>query len=184
MSQWFIITLPNTIALALLCNQYFGWGPDILNRLSVNVLDGYFIRQLTQVSYCNLITFISFTNIWLKAPRSCLEQPGKTLGPNAIWHITLVRMKISTSSVLPSYRVEAFLGRLPVDVRQALRPEISINGGTSIISISVWVPGPILSAAASEQVAEFTKTHYNALFPQNLYTPVVSTFICFEIPAH
>jgi hypothetical protein len=53
-SQWFILAFPNTIALARLCDQYFGWGPDILNRLSTNVWDGYFIRQLAQVSYLNL----------------------------------------------------------------------------------------------------------------------------------
>ena len=47
--RWFTLTFPNTIALALLCNQYFGWGPDILNHLSTNVWDGYFIRRLAQV---------------------------------------------------------------------------------------------------------------------------------------
>jgi len=50
-SKWFFLTFPNTVALALLCDQYFGWGPDILNRLSTNVWDGYFIRQLAQVWY-------------------------------------------------------------------------------------------------------------------------------------
>jgi hypothetical protein len=50
MSQWFILTFPNTVALALLCDRYFDWGPDILNRLSTNVWDGCFIRQLAQVS--------------------------------------------------------------------------------------------------------------------------------------
>ena len=123
------------------------------------------------------MTYISFTNTWLKASRSCSELPGTNLGPNAIRHITSARVKISTSSAFPSYRVEAFLGTLPVDVRQALKPEIFIHGGASIISTTVWVPGPILSAAANEQVAEFTKTHYNALFPRNVYTPVVSFFI-------
>ena len=54
MSQWFILTFPNTVSLALLCDQYFGWGPDILNRLSANVWDGYFIRRLAQVLYFNL----------------------------------------------------------------------------------------------------------------------------------
>jgi hypothetical protein len=176
--QWYILTFPNTIALALLCNQYFGWGTDILNRLCTNVWDGYFIRQLAQVSCYNLnnLSIISFTNTWFKASRSCLELTGKNLGPNAIRHITSVRTKISTSSAFPSYRVEAFLGTLPVDVRQALSPEISIHGGASIISTSLWVPGPILSAAASKQVAEFSKTHYNALFPRNVYTPVVSAY--------
>jgi hypothetical protein len=53
-SQWFILTFPNTVALALLCDQYFGWGPDILNRLSTNVWHGYFIRQLAQVLYDHL----------------------------------------------------------------------------------------------------------------------------------
>ena len=53
-SKWFSLSFPNTVALALLCNQYFGWGPDILNRLSTNVWDGYFIRHLAQVLYCNL----------------------------------------------------------------------------------------------------------------------------------
>ena len=48
-SKWFALTFPNTIALALLCDQYFGWGPDILNHLSTNVWDGYFIRRLAQV---------------------------------------------------------------------------------------------------------------------------------------
>ena len=52
--QWFILAFPNTIALARLCDQYFGWGPDILNCLSTNVWDGYFIWQLAQVSYLNL----------------------------------------------------------------------------------------------------------------------------------
>ena len=52
-SQWFTLMFPNTVALALLCDQYFGWGPDILNRLSTNVWDGYFIRQLVQVLYLN-----------------------------------------------------------------------------------------------------------------------------------
>ena len=54
MSRWFILTFPNTVSLALLCDQYFGWGPDILNRLCANVWDGYFIRRLAQVLYCNL----------------------------------------------------------------------------------------------------------------------------------
>jgi hypothetical protein len=48
-SQWLIPKVPNSVTLALLCDQYFGWGPDILNRLSTNVWDGYFIRQLVQV---------------------------------------------------------------------------------------------------------------------------------------
>jgi hypothetical protein len=51
-SNWFTLTFPDTVALALLCDKYFGWGPDILSRLSTNVWDGYFIRQLVQVSYC------------------------------------------------------------------------------------------------------------------------------------
>jgi len=54
MSNWFTLTFPNTVALALLCDQYFGWGPDILNHLCTNVWDGYFIRQLAQVFYFNL----------------------------------------------------------------------------------------------------------------------------------
>jgi hypothetical protein len=65
MSQWFILTFPNTVTLALLCDQYFGWGPDILNRLCVNVWDGYFIRQLAQVSYLNLNNLYLITNTWL-----------------------------------------------------------------------------------------------------------------------
>ncbi|KAF8810747.1 hypothetical protein BYT27DRAFT_7209119 [Phlegmacium glaucopus] len=98
-SQWLIPMLPNTVTLALLCDQYFGWGPDILNRLSTNVWDGYFIQQLAQASI------------------SCLELPdGTNFGPDTIWHITSVDTKISTSSMFPSYRVEAFLGTLPVDV--------------------------------------------------------------------
>jgi hypothetical protein len=141
----------------------------------MGILSGDLLR------YCILISIIIilFTNTWLKASKSksCSEPPGENLGPNAIRHVTLVRTKISTSSAFPSYRVEAFLGTLPVDVRQALKPEICIHGGASIISISLWVPGPILSAAASELVAEFTKTHYNALFPRNVYTPVVSICI-------
>src|ERR1700679_3345454 len=36
LSQWYILTFPNTVALALLCDRYFGWGPDILNRLCTN----------------------------------------------------------------------------------------------------------------------------------------------------
>ena len=84
-------------------------------------------------------------------------------------------MKISTSSTFPSYRVEVLLGTLPVDVRQALKPEIFIHGGASITSMQVWVPGLILSAGAGQQFAEFTKSHYNALFPQNIYTPVTSS---------
>ena len=52
-SQWFTLMFHKTVALALLCNQYFGWGPDILNRLSTNVWDGHFIRQLVQVLYFN-----------------------------------------------------------------------------------------------------------------------------------
>ena len=50
-SNWFTLSFPNTVSLALLCDQYFGWGPDILNRLSTNVWDGFFIRQLIQVLY-------------------------------------------------------------------------------------------------------------------------------------
>ena len=166
-AEWFNLTFPNTVALAPLCDQYFGWGPDMLNRFCVNVWDGLFIRQLVQAS------------------RSCLPADGKKIGPNAIRHITSVGTKISTSSAFPSYRVEFFLGTLPVDVCQALKPEIFIHGGASIISTTLWVPGPILSAAASKQVAEFTETHYNALFPQNVYTPVVSAYIyLFEIPTH
>ena len=130
------------------------------------------------------MTYISFTNTWLKASRSCSELSGKNLGPNAIRHITSVRMKISTSSAFPSYRVEAFLGTLPVDVRQAMKPEIFIHGGASIISRTVWVPGPILSAAASKQLAEFTKTHYNVPSPRGVYTPVVLFIYLFEFPAH
>jgi hypothetical protein len=54
LSQWFTLTFPNTVALALLCDQYFGWGPNILNHLSTTVWDGYFIRQLAQVLCFNL----------------------------------------------------------------------------------------------------------------------------------
>jgi hypothetical protein len=159
MSKWFNLAFPDTVALALLCDQYFGWGPDILNRLR-HVWDGYFIRQLAQASRSRLP----------------VELPGgKNLGSNSIRHITSVGTKISSRSAFPSYRVEFFLGTLPVDVRQALKPEIFIHGGASIISTTVWVPGPILLAAASKQVAEFSKTHYNALFPQYFYTPVVSS---------
>ena len=49
--------------------------------------------------------------------------------------------------------------------------------GASIISTTVWVLGPILSAATSKQLAEFTKTHYNMPSPQNVYTPVISFYI-------
>ena len=56
--EWLIPKLPNSVTLALLCDQYFGWGPDILNRLSTNVWDGYFIRQLAQVLFHMLITSI------------------------------------------------------------------------------------------------------------------------------
>ena len=183
-SKWFTLTFPNTIALVLLCDQYFGWGPDILNCLSTNFWDGYFIQQLAQI--CLIIhnlnnNFFSFTNTRLKASRSCSELPGKNLGPNAIRHITSVGKKISTSSAFPSYRVEALLGTLPVDVCQALKPETFIHGGASIISTSLWVPGPILSAAASKQVGEFTKTHYNKLFPQDFYTTVVSINIYLKV---
>ncbi|KAF8807160.1 hypothetical protein BYT27DRAFT_7287950 [Phlegmacium glaucopus] len=115
--------------------------------LIINVWDGYFIRQLAQASI------------------SCLELPdGTNLGPDTIRHITSVGTKISTSSAFPSYRVEAFLGTLPVDVCQALKPEVFMHGGASIISVSLWVPGPILSAATGKQFSEFTESHYNALF--------------------
>jgi hypothetical protein len=91
MSKWFNLAFPNTVALALLCDQYFGWGPDILNCLRL-VWDGYFIQQLVQAS------------------RSLpVELPGgKNLGSNSIRHITLVGTKISSRSAFPSYRVEFF----------------------------------------------------------------------------
>jgi hypothetical protein len=64
-------------------------------------------------------------------------------------------------SMFPSYMVEVFLGTWRIIA-------------ASIISGS-QPPGP--SVAASKRVADFTKTHYNTLFPRNFYSPVGSSYI-------
>ena len=48
-SDWLVPGIPSTEELALLCDTFFGWGPDILKYMANHVWEGQFVRQLIQV---------------------------------------------------------------------------------------------------------------------------------------
>ena len=50
-SDWLVPGIPSTKDLASLCDNFFGWGPDILKCMANHVWEGQFIRQLIKVFY-------------------------------------------------------------------------------------------------------------------------------------
>jgi hypothetical protein len=63
---------------------------------------------------------------------------------------------------------------------EATNPLVPIQGGATLSSMRVWVPGPVLCSAAHERVAAFHSSHDALAAPQAVYTPV-STIILYGL---
>ena len=50
-SAWLVPGIPSTKELAPLCDNFFGWGPDILKYMANHVWEGQFVQQLIKVFF-------------------------------------------------------------------------------------------------------------------------------------
>ncbi|KAF8956168.1 PIN domain-like protein [Flammula alnicola] len=163
-SAWLVPGLPDTRRLAILCESLFGWGPDILTHFCNNVWDGHFIRHLVKASI---------------SPSIAPLPGGTPLGPDAIRYITLARTHDNSPSIYPSYRVEIWLSSVTIEAFNAIRDSLPSGhlapGSSSIISLRLWVPGPIMTAAVSGEVETYHAAHPGHAFsPRAPYIPILS----------
>lgn len=97
-----------------------------------------------------------------------------------IRYITKAEVKLESpcGSRFRSYRTTFWISTLVSEIISALsecgKPVTQIQGAGSTITMSGWVPEPIIRAAASSQVAEFFAENavHDILAEPNVYTPV------------
>lgn len=132
---------PDTEKLAFHCERLFGWGTAIIDKFYSHVWPGYCIRTFSQ-----LHNFSGEKSV---------------LSPSSIRHVCKQDTKFKSESAFESYLVEVWLPPLPIaalsGARQALEDENALVKGGSIISINVWVPGPILHSAVPAVVDKFLR---------------------------
>ncbi|PPR07281.1 hypothetical protein CVT26_012441 [Gymnopilus dilepis] len=155
-STWLLPRVPDTARLASLCERHFGWRQNLVPRFISNVWDGHLIRHLMKLAILN------------------------SADPNApvIRSISRASKKITSPSAFPSYRVNISMPSLVSDAVSAISdPDDNSNqirGVSTLTTMAVWVPEPIMRAVANAVVAKYESSHPNVTFPvPSNYFPVL-----------
>ncbi|KAF4619278.1 hypothetical protein D9613_004727 [Agrocybe pediades] len=140
-NKWMIPRLPSTSLLAALCRREFGWRNEVIERFRSKVWNGFVIRRLAQ----------STNGLPCGFRRIC-------------------KVAHATASAFPFFQVEYSAIELAMEARDALvtsaEPE-NLLGCTSMLTLYVWVPEPILQAIAPIAIRDFfTENHEIATPPE------------------